>query len=119
MFNVIVRFQKEVMLTGWILFGLAVAYLLYRGMLYTRSHRKRNHLCAYAILLLLSDEMRQDQKDKLLGWIQQSNANDPAKLMLDARVAIENVADMTCRDAGLSASAALWKAKKDKSPAIP
>ena len=44
------------------------------------SHRKRLHLRAYAVLLLLNDTIRDGHKKKLTDWIRESDARSALNL---------------------------------------
>ncbi len=99
---------------AWILFALScVLFVLFFLPLYVRSQNKRNHLCDYAVLLLLSDEIRQEQRAKFIRWVHEDRAENAMALSSDAVFAVERVADGLASSAGLAAHAALWKEKNN------
>ncbi len=51
---------------GWMLFVLMIVWHVASQNV---SHRKRLHLRAYAVLLLLNDTIRDGHKKKLTDWI--------------------------------------------------
>ena len=77
------------------------------------SHRKRLHLRAYAILLLLNDTIRDDHKKKLTDWIRESDARTALNLHERADEVIEMMADHLAVSGNslLAALSSLWNSE--------
>ena len=96
---------------GWIVFALSLLGFLSAIRF---SHKKRNSLRSYVILLLLSDEMWRDQRSKFTDWIRTTPAADAATLSMNAIDAVEGMADRLSNTSVLGAHAALWKHKQEQ-----
>jgi hypothetical protein len=89
--------------------------------LYQFSQRKRNHILGYAVYLLLSDEIRERNKQDFLIWLRRQEANGPHQLWFKSTFAIEKMSDDLARgdeatgkgSSVLGAPAMLWAARRN------
>jgi len=96
---------------GWILFAVLFVWYV-ASMSYTA--KKMTHLESYVVFLLLSDDIRGDQKQKFQNWISKAKETRPANLRGRASDALQLLADSLAEEgSALSSSALMWRYRRE------
>ena len=61
------------------------------------SQPRRNHLLGYAVYLLLSDDIRERNKQDFLVWLRRQEAERPHRLWIKSSFAIERMSENLAR----------------------
>lgn len=102
---------------AWTLFGLA---LLWHFASQRLNHRRRIHLEAYVLYLLLADDIRARHKDDFLRWLREVQAPNALALSHQAHAAVDRMAEglaqgtpgQPATSSILGTHALLWNLKK-------